>query len=47
MAGPLRNRGSIEPDAIFNEWMALDFISNAAMLALCVIGYSRSGKAPA
>lgn len=27
---------------IFNSWMALDFISNAAMLALCVIGYSKS-----
>ena len=27
---------------IFNSWMALDFISNAAMLALCVIGYRAS-----
>lgn len=27
---------------IFNEWMALDFVSNAAMLALCVVGYSKS-----
>ena len=27
---------------IFNEWMALDFVSNAAMLALCVVGYAKS-----
>ena len=27
---------------IFNAWMALDFISNAAMLALCVAGYVKS-----
>ena len=24
---------------VFNEWMALDFVCNAAMLLLCVIGY--------
>lgn len=24
---------------VFNEWMALDFVCNAAMLALCVVGY--------
>ncbi len=28
----------------FNGWMALDFVCNAAMLALCVIGYRASGK---
>ena len=27
---------------IFNEWMALDFLSNAAMLALCVVGYVKA-----
>jgi len=27
---------------MFNSWMALDFVSNAAMLALCVIGYRAS-----
>lgn len=27
---------------IFNEWMVLDFVSNTAMLILCVIGYARS-----
>ena len=27
---------------IFNEWMALDFVSNAVMLALCVVGYAKS-----
>ena len=30
----------VEP--ILNEWMALDFVSNAAMLALCTIGYVKS-----
>ena len=30
----------VEP--IFNEWMALDFVSNAVMLFLCVVGYARS-----
>lgn len=29
---------------IFSGWMALDFVANAAMLALCVIGYRASGK---
>jgi hypothetical protein len=29
---------------IFNEWMAIDFVSNAFMLILCVVGYL---KAPA
>jgi hypothetical protein len=24
---------------VFNQWMALDFVCNAAMLALCVAGY--------
>ncbi len=24
---------------VFNEWMALDFVCNAAMLVLCVAGY--------
>ena len=28
---------------IFSEWMALDFVSNAAMLALCIVGYAKSG----
>ena len=27
---------------VFNAWMALDFVSNAAMLALCVVGYRSS-----
>ncbi|WP_156457512.1 hypothetical protein [Altererythrobacter sp. Root672] len=27
---------------VFNQWMALDFVSNAAMLALCVVGYRAS-----
>jgi hypothetical protein len=27
---------------IFNEWMALDFVSNAVMLVLCVVGYAKS-----
>jgi len=27
---------------VFNAWMALDFVSNAAMLALCVVGYRAS-----
>ena len=30
---------------IFNEWMALDFVANLAMLALCVIGYAESTEA--
>jgi hypothetical protein len=29
---------------MFSSWMALDFIANVAMLALCVIGYRASGK---
>jgi len=31
---------------MFNQWMLLDFAANVAMLALCVIGYRASGKAP-
>ena len=27
---------------VFNQWMALDFVSNAAMLVLCVIGYRKA-----
>lgn len=27
---------------VLNEWMMLDFVCNAAMLALCVIGYRAS-----
>ena len=27
---------------VFNQWMALDFVSNLAMLALCVVGYRKS-----
>jgi hypothetical protein len=27
---------------VFNRWMLLDFVSNAAMLALCAIGYRGS-----
>lgn len=27
---------------MFNAWMALDFVSNLAMLALCVLGWRRS-----
>ena len=30
---------------MFNEFMIIDFVSNAAMLALCVIGYRGSAKA--
>src|SRR5687768_16664182 len=30
---------------VFNAWMALDFVSNAAMLVLCVIGYRKSDPA--
>jgi len=26
---------------VLNRWMALDFVSNAAMLVLCVVGYVR------
>ncbi len=29
---------------MFSSWMALDFIANVVMLALCVIGYRASGK---
>jgi hypothetical protein len=29
---------------ILNEWMALDFVANAAMLALCVVGYQQSTR---
>ena len=27
---------------ILNEWMALDFVANVAMLILCIVGYRRS-----
>jgi hypothetical protein len=27
---------------ILSEWMALDFVANVAMLALCVVGYRKS-----
>jgi len=27
---------------MFNAWMALDFVSNLAMLALCVLGWRKS-----
>ena len=30
---------------VFNAWMALDFVSNLAMLVLCVIGYRGSVRA--
>ena len=30
---------------VFNAWMALDFVSNLAMLVLCVIGYRASVRA--
>ena len=30
---------------VFNSWMALDFVSNVAMLVLCVIGYRVSVRA--
>ena len=29
---------------IFNTWMALDFIANVAMLALCATGYAKSNR---
>lgn len=29
---------------ILNQWMALDFIANVAMLALCGIGYAKSDE---
>ena len=29
---------------MFTRWMALDFVANLAMLALCVIGYRASAK---
>ncbi|MHA7872892.1 MAG: hypothetical protein ACX939_11125 [Hyphococcus sp.] len=29
---------------MFNSWMMIDFVANAAMLALCVIGYRGSAK---
>ncbi len=29
---------------VFNAWMALDFACNAAMLALCVVGYRGSPR---
>jgi len=32
---------------VFNAWMALDFLSNLAMLVLCVIGYRASVRAEA
>ncbi len=31
---------------VFNEWMLLDFACNAAMLALCVVGYRAVGRVP-
>lgn len=33
----------VEP--IFNGWMALDFVANLSMLALCVVGWRASPKA--
>lgn len=30
----------VEP--VFTAWMALDFVANLAMLALCAVGYRRS-----
>lgn len=30
---------------VFNEWMALDFAWNLAMLVLCVVGYRASARA--
>jgi hypothetical protein len=32
---------------VFSEWMALDFVANLAMLALCAIGYRARPAAPA
>jgi hypothetical protein len=32
---------------IFNRWMAIDFVSNAVMLALCVLGWRASKGAAA
>ena len=29
---------------IFNEWMALDFLSNTAMLVLCAVGYVKASS---
>lgn len=29
---------------MFNAWLALDFVSNLAMLALCVLGWRRSAR---
>ena len=31
---------------VFNQWMALDFVCNLAMLALCVAGYRGSRVVP-
>ena len=31
---------------VFGEWMALDFLANLAMLALCVVGYRASPRMP-
>ena len=30
---------------IFNQWMALDFIANVIMLALCGVGFAKSRQA--
>ncbi|HEY0649580.1 hypothetical protein [Phenylobacterium sp.] len=30
---------------MFNSWLALDFVSNLAMLALCVLGWRKSASA--
>ena len=30
---------------MFNSWLTLDFISNLAMLALCVLGWRKSAQA--
>ena len=29
---------------IFNQWMALDFIANVAMLVLCALGYAKGSE---
>ena len=32
---------------MFSRWMALDFVANVAMLALCVVGYRGSARGDA
>jgi len=32
---------------MFNAWLALDFVSNLAMLALCIAGWRGAGRSPA